>query len=113
MAPPRRLDETLVAVDGSGYSEQKSEFRVWAAWLSAARCIERYAIGAARHQAILQLPRRVQLVGQQPADQEQDDHHAERDQGAPLAAFRAVAVCHCDVVQWVGRRDITFSTGKV
>src|SRR5579864_3239282 len=105
MAPPRRLRETLVAVQSSATNGTKRRvLRFAAAPASPARSVERRAIGAARHQAIFQFSRRVELVGQQPADQEQRHHHAERDQRTPLAAIRAVAVCHCDVIRLVGRR---------
>jgi hypothetical protein len=86
MAPPRRLHETPVAVEGSRTAEQIGGFRVRALLrLLPALSIQGHAIGAARHQAIFQFPRDVELVGQQPADQEQHNHDAERDQGAPLA----------------------------
>src|SRR5271169_900684 len=95
MAPPRRLRETPVAVESSRTTEQIDRFRVRPPrWLSAALRIQGYAIGAAGHQAIFQFSRRIELVGQQPAEQEQDNHHAERDQGTPLAAVLAVAVRH-------------------
>jgi len=95
MAPPRRLHETPVAVEGSKTTELIDWFCVRPPrWLLAALRIHGRAIGAARHQAIFQFPRRIELVGQQPADQEQDNHHPERDQGAPLAAILAVTIRH-------------------
>src|SRR5580698_8353295 len=95
MAPPRRLYVTLMAVEGSGATEPNGGFCVRPSrpLLTAPR-IQRLAIGAARHQAIFQFPRRVELMGQEPAEHEQENYDAQRDHGAPLTAIRAVTIHH-------------------
>ena len=52
--------------------------------------VERRAIGAPRHQAILDLVAGIQFAGQNPADHEQEHDHAQRDERAAAAWFLAV-----------------------
>jgi hypothetical protein len=55
---------------------------------------ERRAIGAALHQAILELAARVKLARQNPANDEKEDDDAKRDQRAAAAWVLGVTIRH-------------------
>lgn len=58
------------------------------------RPVDRRAIGPAGHQAIPHLAVAVELVRQDPADDEEDNDHAECHQGTTLAAVGRIRFCH-------------------
>jgi len=91
MASPRRLRETLVAVDECAAAAQNR---------AGARCDlsgwrrDRRAIGPAGQQAIFHPAVGVEFARQYQAEREKPGHHRKRDQRLALVALSVIAICH-------------------